>query len=132
MPRSSVVLSREPVDAAAVARAAGEVRQRFADPGAADFEVRPLDDGAALQVVAEGVVVLTVLRPRGIPAPAEQARVLPGEPAPDGAAWWAEAYTPWTPEGVIGVEILETIAGATAGRVVHQGIGASARGQGPA
>lgn len=128
MPRSSVLLSRMPVDAALITAAAGTVRQSIADPGAREFELRVLDDGAALQVLAAETVVLSVLRPRLLPALEEVSRLLPGAQAPQGTSWWTDAYTPWRPEGAVGVAILDAAAAASGAVVVHQGPAPSRRG----
>ncbi|NYF15239.1 hypothetical protein HDC37_000051 [Microbacterium sp. AK009] len=118
MPRSSVVLTPEPVDAGAIGRAAASVHDRIAGDGGAPFELRPLDDGAVLQVVAEGVVVLSVLRPRLVPDGRELARVLPSVTPPEATRWWTEAYTPWHAGGALGVAILDALDGVA----VHGGV----------
>lgn len=118
MPRSTVVLTREPVDAAAVGRASASVHDQVAGADAAPFELRPVDDGAVLQVVAEGAVVLSVLRPRLVPGDGELARVLPGTTPPEDARWWTEAYTPWHAGGALGVAILDALDGVA----VHGGV----------
>lgn len=130
MPRSSVILSGAPVDAAVVARAAEEVWRDLADPDTPAFELRPLDDGAALQVVATDIPVMTVLRPRLLPAADELSRVLPGEVAPDDAKWWGETYTPWEPAGRIGLAVVDVIATLVGGRAVHQGLAPAEGGAG--
>jgi len=122
MPRSSVVLSRAPLDAAAISAAAGAVWESLTDPGDESFELRVLDEGAVLQVVAGETTLVSVLRPRLLPTLAEVARLLPGAQAPDGTSWWTDAYTPWRPEGVIGVAILDAAAAASGALVVHQGL----------
>lgn len=116
MPRSSIVLTPDPLDAHAVAGAAASVHRRAGGDGA-EFELRALDAGAVLQVLVDGVVVLSVLRPRLLPAPGELTRILPGITPPAGARWWAEAYTPWAPEGALGVAVLDEAA--RAGLAVH-------------
>lgn len=120
MPRSSVVLGSVPVDADTIARAAGAVWVK-ADPDAGDLELVPVDGGAVLQVRAGGRAVLSVLRPRLLPTLDEIDRLLPGIDAPAGTAWWTDAYTPWSPEGAIGVAILDAAAEASGALVVHQG-----------
>ena len=60
MPRSTVVLTREPVDAAAVGRAAASVHDQVAGADAAPFELRPVDGGAVLQVVATATLAAYV------------------------------------------------------------------------
>lgn len=126
MPRSSVLLTTDPVDADAVARAASAVHARE-DAAAEPFALRALDGGAVLQVLAGDVVVLSVLRPRLIPAAGELARVLPGATAPADARWWTEAYTPWHPGGAIGVAVLDAVVEASAGLAVHHDLGAPPR-----
>ena len=125
MPRSTVLLSPTPIDGDAVARAAGAVwsRGERLDPDTDAFVIRPLDDGAALQALLADVPVLTVLRPRLLPTGDEVARLLPSlrEPVAPGS-WWTDAYTPWSPEGEIGVAILNAVAEASRAHVVHQGL----------
>ena len=69
MPRSSVVLSRAPLDAAAISAAAGAVWESLTDPGDESFELRVLDEGAVLQVVTGEATLVSVLRPRLLPWP---------------------------------------------------------------
>lgn len=123
MPRSSIVLTPAPLDADAIARAVAAVRERAGT--AEEFALRALDDGAALQVLVGDTVVLSVLRPRLIPAPGELTRVLPGVTAPAHAQWWAEAYTPWHPGGAAGLAVLDAAAAASGGLAVHQAAGRS-------
>lgn len=120
MPRSSIVLTPAPLDAAAITRAAAAVREH-AGASTAELALRALDDGAVLQVLADETVVLSVLRPRLVPPPAELARVLPAVTAPAEARWWAEAYTPWQPAGAVGLAILDAAAAASGGLAVHLG-----------
>lgn len=124
MPRSSVILSPEPIGHAAVAAAAADVRERaFGDASdAAAVALRTMDSDAVLQVVVDGLVVLSLLRPRPLPRLDEVARLLPGVEAPASTNWWADAYTPWRPEGAIGVAILDAAAAASGALVVHQGL----------
>lgn len=125
MPRSSVLLTPAPIDADAVATAAGVVWARGdgLDPDRDVFTLRPLDDGAVLQVLAAGAVVLSVLRGRLLPTTKEVARLLPGADAdPATAKWWTDAYTPWHPGGAIGVAILDAMVATTGGGAVHQGL----------
>ncbi|MGP3533799.1 hypothetical protein ACTU3I_03315 [Microbacterium sp. RD1] len=117
MPRSSIALTPSPLDADAISRGASSVHAQ-AGEDAAEFELRVLDGGAVLQVLFDDTVVLSVLRPRLLPTPAEFARVLPGITAPPDAQWWAEAYTPWHQGGLVGTAILD--AAASGGLVVHQ------------
>ncbi|MBD3942215.1 hypothetical protein IF188_10960 [Microbacterium sp. NEAU-LLC] len=121
MPRSSIVLSPEPIDRDAVAAA---LRTPVFAPAhdAGEFELRTMDDDAVLQVLVQHVVVLSLLRPRLLPGLDEVARLLPGVDAPTATRWWAEAYTPWRPEGAIGMAILDAAAAASSALVVHQGI----------
>ncbi|MDQ1085411.1 MULTISPECIES: hypothetical protein [Microbacterium] len=120
MPRSSVAFTREPIDIEALAGAVSAVLTPE-ELAATPIEVRPLDDGAAAQVVMGGRVVLTVLRPRLLPTPAELARVYGSvEVAPD-ARWTTECFSTWEPEGVIGVRLIEAAAGARGGAAVHLG-----------
>ncbi len=127
MPRSSVILGPAPVDAVAVGRAASAVWALQTDPDAPALELRAVDEGAALQVVAAGVPVLTVLRARALPSHDEVARLLPGVAAPGTAGFWTDAYTPWRPEGAIGVAILDALAEASGAVVTHQGLAIATR-----
>lgn len=122
MPRSSVALTREPLSGDAVVAAAGRVWSEKLGLEAQPLEARVLDDGAVLQVVAGDEVVLSVLRPRLLPRLDEVERLLPGVAAPEGTQWWTDAYTPWQPQGAVGVAILEAAAEASGGTVVHQGL----------
>jgi hypothetical protein len=127
-----VVLSPTPLDGDAVARAAGAVwaAGRDLDPDADAFTLRPLDDGAVLQVLAHDTVVLSVLRPRMLPTLDEVVRLLPDAPRELAGApcerldvsWWTDAFTPWTPGGEIGMAILDAAAAASGAVVVHQGL----------
>jgi|GEM_PF-1221164 len=127
MPRSSVILGAARVDAVAVARAAGAVRARQADPEGLDLELRAVDEGAALQVLTAGTVVLTVLRARALPSRDEVARLLPGVAAPGDTGFWSDAYTPWRYEGAIGIAILDALAEASGAVVTHQGLAPAPR-----
>jgi hypothetical protein len=122
MPRSTVVLSPVPLDAAAISDAAGAVWESLNDPGAEAFELRILDEGAVLQVLTGETTLVSVLRPRLLPTLAEVARLLPGVQAPDGTSWWTDAYTLWRPEGAIGMAILDAAASASGAVAVHQGL----------
>ncbi|TDN91321.1 hypothetical protein [Microbacterium sp. BK668] len=122
MPRSSVALTAEPLSGDAVVAAAGRVWTAKAGPGAEPLEARVLDEGAVLQIVAGGEVVLSVLRPRLLPRLDEVERLLPGTKAPEGTQWWTDAYTPWRPEGAVGVAVLDAAAEASRGIAVHQGL----------
>ena len=131
MPRSSVVLSPEPLGYAAVSAAAAELHARALtssmgsdEPDAADvvIDVRTMDGGALLQVLVDDVVVLSLLRPRLLPHLDELSRLLPRVDASAATRWWADAYTPWRPEGAIGLEILDAAAAASDAFVVHQDI----------
>ncbi|WP_285138467.1 hypothetical protein [Microbacterium sp. lyk4-40-TSB-66] len=120
MPRSSVAFTREPIDIAALAEAVSAVLTPE-ELAATPIEVRPLDDGAAAQVVMLDRVVLTVLRPRLLPSPAEVARVYGAVERPADAGWSTDCYTTWEPEGVIGVRLVEAAAAARGGTAVHLG-----------
>ncbi|QIG39218.1 hypothetical protein G5T42_06735 [Microbacterium sp. 4R-513] len=122
MPRSSVALTSEPLSGDAVVSAAGRLWTATAGADAEPLEVRVLDEGAVLQLVAGGEVVLSVLRPRMLPRLDEVERLLPDAEAPEGTQWWTDAYTPWQAEGTIGVAILDAAAEASRGIVVHQGL----------
>ena len=120
MPRSSVAFTREPIDIDALAGAVSAVLtpEELAEMS---VEIRPLDEGAAAQVVVADRVVLTVLLPRLTPPVAELARVYGAvETAPD-ARWSTECFTTWEPEGVIGVRLLEAAAAARGGVAAHLG-----------
>ena len=122
MPRSSTLVSPEPVGADAVARAVAIVRDRLGATGESpDFVLQPLDAGAALTVSADGDLVLTVLRPRPLAGLAEARRLRPGWkldalPTP---AFWTDAYTPWTPGGLIGIAVLDTLAESLGAHIDH-------------
>lgn len=125
MPRSSVALTVEPLSGDAVVAAAGRVWTANAGADAEPIEARVLDEGAVLQLVAGGEVVLSVLRPRLLPRLDEVERLLPGTDAPAGTQWWTDAYTPWRAEGAIGVAILDAAVEASRGIAVHQGLAPS-------
>lgn len=120
MPRNSVVFTREPVDVDALAGAVSTVLtpEELADTS---VEIRPLDDGAAAQVVVAERVVLTVLRPRLTPPAAELARVYGAVEVAADARWSADCFTTWEPEGVIGVRLLEAAAALRGGVAAHLG-----------
>jgi hypothetical protein len=122
MPRSSVALTAEPLSGDAVVTAAGRVWTAQAGADAEPLEARVVDEGAVLQLVAGDAVVLSVLRPRLLPRLDEVKRLLPGTTPPEGTQWWTDAFTPWRPEGAIGVAILDAAAEASRGIVVHQGL----------
>ena len=122
MPRSSVALTPTPLSGDSVVTAAEAVRAQKLGADVEAFEVRVLDEGAVLQIVAGDDVVLSVLRPRLLPRLDEVERLLPGTVAPEATRWWTDAYTPWQPHGVIGVAILEAAAQAAGGIVVHHGL----------
>ena len=120
MPRNSVAFTREPVDIEALAEAVAAVLTPE-ELAATPVEIRPLDDGAAAQVLMLDQVVLTVLRPRLTPPPAELARVYGAiEVAPD-ARWSTDCFTTWEPEGLIGVRLLEAAAAGRGGVAAHLG-----------
>ena len=120
MPRSSLAFTREPIDVDAIASAISTVLTPE-ELATTPIELRPLDDGAALQVTFLDSVVLTVLRPRLVPSAAESRRVFGDSSASEGAVWYAEAYTPWAAEAVIGQRLLEAAAASRGGNVTHQG-----------
>lgn len=120
MPRSSVAFTREHVDIEALVAAVSTVLTPE-ELAVTPVEIRPLDDGAAAQVVVLDRVVLTVLRPRLTPPAAELARVYGAvEVVPD-ARWSTECFVTWEPEGVIGVRLLEAAAAARGGVAAHLG-----------
>lgn len=140
MPRSSSLITPHPVDAQAVAEAAGEVWRQLAaqradeahavrTPPPEEFELRQVDGGAALQVLAGAELLLTVLPPRLLPRHDEVRRLRPGLdvsalPLP---SFWSEVYTPWEPSGALGVAIVQTLAARVGGVVAHdQYVGESA------
>jgi hypothetical protein len=94
MPRSSVLLTSSPVSGDVVAAAVQAVAAEL-PVGSPPLELRVLDEGAVLQVLIGETAVCSVLRPRMLPTLDEVARLLPGVTPPPGAAWWADAYTPW-------------------------------------
>ncbi len=120
MPRSSVAFTREPIGIEALTQAVSRVLTPE-ELAATPVEVRPLDDGAAAQVVMLDRVVLTVLRPRLVPAPAEITRVYGLVEVHPGARWSTDCFTTWEPEGVIGVRLIEAAADACGGAAVHLG-----------
>jgi len=122
MPRSSVALTPEPLTGDLVVAAAEVVRAHKLGGEIETLEARVLDDGAVLQIVAGDAVVLSVLRPRLLPRLDEVERLLPGVEAPEGTRWWTDVYTPWQPEGAIGVAILDTAVEASGGLVVYQAL----------
>ncbi len=120
MPRSSVAFTRDPVDIDALAEAVSAVLTTE-ELTETSVEIRPLDDGAAAQVVVAERVVLTVLLPRLTPPTAELTRVYGTvEVAPD-ARWATDGFTPWEPEGIIGVRLLDAAAAARGGVAAHLG-----------
>jgi len=120
VPRSSVAFTREPIDIEALASAVSAVLTPE-DLAETAVEIRPLDEGAAAQVLVAERVVLTALRPRLTPPAAELARVYGAvEVAPD-ARWSTECFVTWEPEGVIGVRLLEAAATARGGVAAHLG-----------
>lgn len=120
MPRSSVAFTRAPIDVEALAEAVSAVLTPE-ELAATPVEIRPLDDGAAAQVVMIDRVVLTVLRPRLVPAPAEFTRVYGTVEAPTDARWSTDCFTTWEPEGVVGVRLIEAAATIRGGTAVHLG-----------
>ena len=122
MPRSSIALTPEPLTGNLVVAAAEVVRAHKLGGEVETFEARVLDDGAVLQIIVGDAVVLSVLRPRLLPRLDEVERLLPGVEAPEGTRWWTDVYTPWQPEGAIGVAILDTAVEASGGLVVYQSL----------
>ena len=120
MPRNSVAFTREPVDIDALASAVSAVLTPE-ELAAIAVEIRPLDDGAAAQVLIEEKVVLTVLRPRLTPLSAELARVYGAIEVDADARWSTDCLTTWEPEGVLGVRLLEAAAAARGGVAAHLG-----------
>lgn len=121
MPRSSVVLSPSALGADEIESAARRVWELAG--ATAPLNLREIDDGAALQVRGGETVVLTVLRPRLLPTLDEVARLLPGvTDLPSATRFWSDAYTPWEPEGAIGVAILDAAVSASGARAVHHGL----------
>jgi hypothetical protein len=120
VPRSSVAFTREPVDIEALASAVSAVLTPD-ELAATPVEIRPLDDGAAAQVLMLDRVVLTVLRPRLTPPAAELARVYGAIEVAADARWSSECFTTWEPEGLIGVRLLEAAAAARGGVAAHLG-----------
>lgn len=120
MPRSSVAFTREPVDIEALAAAVSSVLTPE-ELAATPVEIRPLDDGAAAQVLMLDRVVLTVLRPRRAPSATELARVYGAVEVADDAGWATECFTTWEPEGVIGVRLIDAAAAARGGTAAHLG-----------
>lgn len=120
MPRNSVAFTREPVDIEALASAVTAVLTPE-ELAATAVEIRPLDDGAAAQVVVAERVVLTVLRPRLTPPATELARVYGAIDVDADARWSTDCFVTWEPEGVIGVRLLEAAAAARGGVAAHLG-----------
>ena len=120
MPRSSLVLTREPVDIDALADAIAAVLTPE-ELAATPVEIRPLDDGAAAQVLILNRVVLTVLRPRKAASAAELTRVYGAANVAVRASWVTECFTTWEPEGVVGVRLLDAAAAARGGTADHLG-----------
>jgi len=119
MPRSTVAFTHDPIDVDTLARAVSAVLT----PGelaVTPVEIRPLDGGAAVQVLMLDRVVLTVLRPRRAPAPSERARVYGVHDVDDAARWSCECLTPWKPEGSIGLQLIEAAVTDRTGYVIHQ------------
>ncbi|WP_404442050.1 hypothetical protein LG315_06750 [Microbacterium marinum] len=119
MPRSSVLITARVVDAQAVAEAAGAVRARLG--WGHELTLLPVDDGAALQILAGTELVLTVTRPRVMPRIDEIVRLRPDVDTTGIAvpAFWTDAFTPWGPAGDIGRAIIDEIAAAQDGIADH-------------
>ncbi|MGC0369348.1 hypothetical protein [Microbacterium sp. SLBN-111] len=120
MPRNSVAFTREPVDIDALAAAVSAVLTPE-ELAATAVEIRPLDDGAAAQILVAEQVVLTVLRPRLTPPPEELARVYGAIDVDADARWSTDSFITWEPEGVIGARLLEAAAAARGGVAAHLG-----------
>lgn len=122
MPRSSVILSAAALTPQGVIAAIGSVWEglRFAEPDLAEFEIRSVDRGFALQVLHSDVVVLTVTQSRAVRT-SEFIRLLPGEALTPGDTAWSELYTPWHSGGVFGLLIAERLADDVGGRCIHRG-----------
>lgn len=120
MPRSSVAFTREPIDIDALAEAVSTVLTPE-ELAATPVEIRPVDDGAAAQVVMAERVVLTALRPRLTPPAAELARVYGAVEVADDARWSTDCFVTWEPEGVIGVRLIDAAATARGGVAAHLG-----------
>lgn len=121
MPRSSVLLTSSPVSGDVVAAAVQAVAAEL-PVGSPPLELRVLDEGAVLQVLIGETAVCSVLRPRMLLTLDEVARLLPGVTPPPGAAWWADAYTPWGAEVSIGVAVLDRVVAFVDGIAEHRGI----------
>ena len=74
-------------------------------------EVREIDAGAALQVMAgDGAVLLTVYRPLLLKSAGEVARLLPDAPDVALPIWWSDAFSPFGSSGEAGVSIALRVA----------------------
>ena len=119
MPRSSVLITARVVDAQAVAEAAGAVRARLG--WGQELTLLPLDDGAALQVLADTELLVTVTRPRVLPQVDEIVRLRPDVDTAGIAvpAFWTDAFAPWGAAGDIGLAIIDEIAVSLGGIADH-------------
>lgn len=119
MPRSSVLITARIVDAQAVAEAAGAVRARLG--WERELTLLPLDDGAALQVLADTELLVTITRPRVLPQIDEIVRLRPDVDTTGIAvpAFWTDAFTPWGAAGDIGLAMIDEIAAAHGGVADH-------------
>lgn len=83
MPRETVLLGTRPLLLEGVRDVVAGVLP--------DAGLRRVQGGEAVQVLVDGVVVLTVVRPRQVATAAEAARLLPGRRIPDdGPLWWID------------------------------------------
>jgi hypothetical protein len=97
VPRDVTLLCRQPVDARTIAEALVAHEDRWG--------VRALDDGSVLQVCRDADrPVITVLGVHRVEFSDELERLLPEAPALESPIWWADAVTPWGPDGEQGVE----------------------------
>ncbi len=119
MPRTTVLLTPEPPRGDAILRVAEGVRSERLGGDAEPLEALMLDDGAALQVVAGGETLVTVLPARLLPQLDEVGRLLPGAAPPGGTRWWTDAYAPHRPDDALGAAILEAVAAASGGIAFH-------------
>lgn len=123
MPRSSVLLTGVQVTGDMLTEAAASVWARTESSPPDQLLAQPLDNGAVLQVLLDGIAVVSILRPRPLPSAHEIARLLPNVTAPAGATSWTEAYTSWHPHGRLGMAILDEVAAIANGTAVHADLG---------
>lgn len=123
MPRSSILVTSTAVDAAAVAVAAGQIRDVLVkdNPNLEEFELLAVDEGAAVQVRgSNGELMATVTLPRLLLKDHEVSRLLTAQfgALPAGSVW-TEAFTPWSVAGAVGMLIVQRIAENLHGEAVH-------------